>query len=138
MKTDECAEPFFGIRNATCAIDDPFLGNVHRMGHDVKEDFVFALKMVIQPAFRKFEGRGDVVHRGGVVTLLLKKASSGVQDFLAGINGGVAGHRRHGNGVRRGLPTLVGDGVPGWYLGACCFQFAQLKASFLESTGCYG
>ena len=129
MKTDQCAEPFFGIRNATCAIDDPFLGNVHRMGHDVKEDFVFALKMVIKPAFRKFEGRGDVVHRGSVVTLL-KKAASGMQDFLAGINGGVAGHRRHGNGARRGLPTLVGDGVPGWYLGAVVFNSRSSRRAF--------
>ena len=132
MKTDECAEPFFGIRNATSAIDDAFLGNVHRMGHDVKEDFVLALKMVIQPAFRKFEGRSDVVHRGGVITLLLKKTSSGVQDFLAGINGGVAGHRRHGNGVRRGLPTLVGDGVPGWYLGYVVFNLCSSRRAFRE------
>ena len=40
-----CGGVLRGIKEATCTIDDPFLG-VHRMGHDVKEDFVFALKMV--------------------------------------------------------------------------------------------
>ena len=75
-------------------IDDAFLGDVHGVGHDVEEDFVFALKMMVEPALGEFEGRGDVVHGGGIVPLLLKKASGGVQDVLAGINSSFAGHRR--------------------------------------------
>jgi hypothetical protein len=37
---------------------------------------------MIETAFGKLERGGDIVHRGGIVSLLLKEASGGAQDFL--------------------------------------------------------
>src|SRR5262249_31436510 len=61
--------------------------------HQVEEDFVFALKMMIEPAFAELERGGYVIHRSGVVSLLLKQARGGAQDFLARIGDGFTGHR---------------------------------------------
>jgi hypothetical protein len=63
------------------------------MIHDLEQDFVLALKVVVESAFAEFERGGNVVHRGRVVSALLKKASGGAQNFLTGINQSVACHR---------------------------------------------
>jgi hypothetical protein len=52
------------------------------MIHDLEQDFVLALKVVIEPALAEFERGGDVVHRCGVVSALLEQAGGGAQDFL--------------------------------------------------------
>jgi hypothetical protein len=72
-----------GSVDATHHIDDPFLGDVHGVRHDVEQDLVFRLKVVIEAAFGELEGGGDVVHGSGIVSLLLKEARGGAQDFLA-------------------------------------------------------
>jgi len=56
------------------------------MAHDVEEDFVFALKVVVEAAFAELKRRGNIVHGGRVVAPLLKEASSSAQDLLAGID----------------------------------------------------
>src|SRR5258708_2277653 len=48
--------------------------------------------MVIEPALRQLHGGGDVVHRGGIVSLLLKQARGRAQNFLARFNGRFAVH----------------------------------------------
>ena len=55
------------------------------MRHDVEEDFIFRLKMMVEAALGEFERGGHIVHRGGVVSLLLEEAGGRAQDFLAGI-----------------------------------------------------
>ena len=86
--------------------------------------------MVIKPAFRKFEGRGDVVHRGSVVTLLLKKASAVCRISW-----------RESTAVSRVIAAMVtvrgvgcqpslGDGVPGWCLGAVVFNSRSSRRAF--------
>jgi hypothetical protein len=52
--------------------------------HDVKQDFVFRLKVVIEPALRKLERCRDIIHRGGIISPLLKEARGGAQDLLSG------------------------------------------------------
>jgi hypothetical protein len=39
---------------------------------------------MIEAALRELERGGDIVHGCGIVSLLLKKARGGTQDFLAG------------------------------------------------------
>jgi hypothetical protein len=52
--------------------------------HDVEQDFVLRLKVVIEAALGEFEGGGDIVHGSGIVSLLLKESGGGAQDFPAG------------------------------------------------------
>jgi hypothetical protein len=54
------------------------------MRHDVEQDFVFRLEVVIEAALGKLEGGGNIVHGSGIVSLLLKEPGGGSQDFLAG------------------------------------------------------
>jgi hypothetical protein len=41
------------------------------------------LEVVVEAAFGKFERSRHIVHRSGIVSLLLKQAGGGAQDFLA-------------------------------------------------------
>ncbi len=52
------------------------------MRHDVKQDFVFRLEVVIEAALGELERGGHIVHGSRIVSLLLKKARGGTQDFL--------------------------------------------------------
>ena len=54
------------------------------MAHQVEQDFVFALKVVIQPAFTELQRGGHIIHGSGIIALLLKKTGSGAENFLAG------------------------------------------------------
>jgi hypothetical protein len=49
----------------------------------VKQNLVFGFKVMIEASLGKLESGGDIVHRGGIVSLLLKEASGSAQDFLA-------------------------------------------------------
>jgi len=60
--------------------------------------------VMVETAFAQLERGGDVVHGGGVVSLLLKETRSGAQDFLTRfrpgfvplVEGGFAKHHRDG------------------------------------------
>ena len=69
------------------------LRDLHGVVHDLEQDFVFALKVVVEAAFAEFERGGDVVHRSRVVAALLEQAGGGAQNFLPGIDDSFAGHR---------------------------------------------
>src|SRR6266436_7622028 len=88
VQPDQRAQALFGSLNAGSLdaaynIDDPFLGDLHGMRHDVEQDFVFRLEVVIEAALGEIERGGDIVHGSGIVSLLLKKARGGTQDLLA-------------------------------------------------------
>ena len=56
------------------------------MAHDVEEDFVLALEVVVEAALAELERRGNVVHGGRVVAPLLEKPGGSAQDLLAGVD----------------------------------------------------
>src|SRR5580765_8631116 len=67
----------------------------------MEQDLVLRLEVVIQPALRQLQSSGHVVHRGGVIALLLKEARGGAQYLLTGFNGRFAVHHQRwyrGNG----------------------------------------
>ena len=92
MQPDQSAEALFGIDDRTHGADHALLSDLHGVAHDFEQDFVFALKMVVEAAFAEFEGGGDVVHGGSVVSTLLEKTGRGAQNLLTGIEGRFAGH----------------------------------------------
>jgi hypothetical protein len=92
MQPDQRPQPFFGAFDASCDVDHTLFGNVHGVRHDVVEDLVLRLEVVVEAALRELERGGDVVHGGGVVALLLEQAGGSAQNFLAGFNGSFAEH----------------------------------------------
>ena len=86
IRSSGSAMPAHGIENAV-------LGDLHGMVHDLVEDFVFALEVMVEATFAELQRRGDIVHGSGIVAALLEQASGGAQDFLPGIEHGLAGHR---------------------------------------------
>jgi hypothetical protein len=60
---------------------------------------------MVKAALTQLEGSGNVVHRGRIVSALLKETGGGTKNVLPGINGGIAGHDRHGNDSRALLPS---------------------------------
>ena len=46
-------------------------------------DFVLGLEVMIETAFGELERSGDIVHGSGIVSLLLKQAGGGAENFLA-------------------------------------------------------
>ena len=93
VQPDQRAQALLGSHDAAHGTDDQFLGDLHGMVHDLEQDFVLALEMMVEATLAEFEGGGDVVHGSGVVSALLKQASGGAQDFLPGINRSFAWHR---------------------------------------------
>ncbi len=88
VQPDQRAQALFssvnaGSVDATHHIDDPFLGDLHGVRHDVEQDFVFRLEVMIEAALGELERGGDIVHGSGIVSLLLEKARGGTQDLLA-------------------------------------------------------
>src|ERR1700704_5491725 len=60
MQLNQSPETLLDSFNAGCVdaahnIDHARLGDIHSMRHDVKQDLVFRLKMVIEAAFGEFE-----------------------------------------------------------------------------------
>src|SRR5579884_2881384 len=86
------SQTLLGIGNLLGRTDHPLLGEIHGMRHQVEKDFVFTLEMMVEPAFAQPQGRSDVVHRRAVITLLLKQARRGAQNFLARISRSFTGH----------------------------------------------
>ena len=50
MQPDQRPQPLLGIGDASDRSEHALLGQIHGMIHDLEEDFVFTLKVVIQPA----------------------------------------------------------------------------------------
>src|ERR1700756_2334005 len=82
VKADQRAQTVIGTHDTAHGSDDQFLRDLHGMIHDLEQNFVLALKVVIEPALAEFERGGNVVHRRGVVSPLLEQAGGGAQDFL--------------------------------------------------------
>jgi len=93
MKPYQSFQPFDRIGDAAHGTEHALLRDLHGVIHDLEEDLVFALEVVIETAFAELESSGDVVHGGGVIAALLEEASGGAEDFLAGIDESLAGHR---------------------------------------------
>ena len=87
------AQALLGTGDAAHGFDHELLRDLHGMVHDLEQDFVLALKVVIEPAFAEFERGGDVVHGGRVISALLKQPGGGAQNFLPGIDHSLACHR---------------------------------------------
>ena len=51
VAADQGAQALFGVGDGLDRGDDPLLGDVHGVAHQVEEDFVLALEMVVKPAF---------------------------------------------------------------------------------------
>src|SRR5450631_2208865 len=94
VQTDQSAQALFDAVDAAHHIDDSLLGDVHGMRHDVKQNLVLRLEVVIKPALGELERGGDVVHRSGIVPLLLKEAGGSAQDFLTWLDGSFAEHHQ--------------------------------------------
>src|SRR5271167_2972939 len=92
-------------------VEDALLGDVESVVHQIEEDFVLALEMMVEAAFAELEGRGYVVHRGGVVALLLEKTSGNPQNLLAWIENGLASHAGTEYTERGGNTSEVHTGV---------------------------
>ena len=86
VQANERAQPLFRVSHGAHRIDHPLFGDIHRLAHDVKQDLVLALEMVVKPALAQLERSGDVVHRSRIVATLLEQARGGVQNFLPGIH----------------------------------------------------
>jgi hypothetical protein len=93
VKTDQGPEPFLRIGNIPYRSQNALLGKIHGVIHDFEQDFVFALKMVIQATLAEFQGSRDVVHGSGVISPLLKQAGGRAQYLLPGIDHSFTGHR---------------------------------------------
>src|ERR1043166_7815472 len=93
VQADQGSQPLFWIGNAAYWSEDTFLSDLHGMVHDLEQDFIFALEMMVEAALAELESRGDVVHRGGIVAALLEQAGGGAQNLLPGIYQGFARHR---------------------------------------------
>jgi hypothetical protein len=93
VQPDQSAQAFLSYVNASYVnagwvntahhIDDPLLGDRHGVRHDVEQDFIFGLKVVIEAALGEFERRRHIIHGSGIVSPLLKETGGGTQDFLA-------------------------------------------------------
>ncbi len=93
MQPDQRPKTFLRIRDTAHRIYNALLREVHGVVHDLEENFVFALKVVVEATLTEFESPGYIIHGGGVVTALLKKARRRPQDFLTGIHQCFSGHR---------------------------------------------
>src|SRR5579864_4492308 len=93
VQADQGSQPLFRISNAAYWSEDTFLSDLHGVVHDLEQDFIFTLEMMVQAALAELESRGDVVHRGGVVAALLEQAGGGAQNLLPGIYRSFARHR---------------------------------------------
>src|SRR5258708_923828 len=95
VSADEHSQTLLRVRDGLDRTDHPLFSNIHCMVHQVEEDFVLALKVMVKPAFTQLQGRRHIVHRSAVVALLLKQAGGGTKNFLAGISRrALTGHRR--------------------------------------------
>ena len=93
MQADQGAQALLWIGDAAHGIEDALLGDLHGMVHDLVQDFVFALEVVVEAALAELERGGHIVHGSGVVAALLEQAGGSAQDFLPGVEHGLAGHR---------------------------------------------
>ena len=93
VQPDQRPQPLFRIGDPAHRSDHTILRDLHRMVHDLEQDFVFALKVVVESALTELERRRDVVHRRGVIAALLKQTRGRTQDFLPGLDHRLAGHR---------------------------------------------
>ncbi len=72
VQPNQGAQALFRIGDAANRIEHTLLGDLHGVVHDLVQDFVFTLKVMIEAAFAQLERGGNVVHGGSVVTALLK------------------------------------------------------------------
>ena len=93
VQSDQCPQSVAGIGDSTHWLEHALLGDLHGMVHDLEQDFVFTLEVVVEASLAQLECGGDIVHRRGVVPALLKQPCGGAQNFLPGVDDGVAGHR---------------------------------------------
>jgi len=84
---------FFATHNSADRCDAAILSQSPAVDHEIEQNFLFALKVVVEASLAKFEGGGNIVHRSRIVPSLLEQAGSGAQDFLPGIDDSFAGHR---------------------------------------------
>src|SRR5579872_7572553 len=119
MQPDQRTKTSLGIGNRACRSQHALLGDLHGVVHDLEQDFILALKVMIETAFAEFECGGDVVHRGRVVSALLEKAGGGAQDFLPGLNWGLTRHRVPWYTFARGITTWAGHA---WQNQVCEFS----------------
>ena len=112
VQPDQRSKPFFGTRDAADGIDHTLLREVHGMVHDLEQDFILALKVVVKAALAQFECSGYVVHRGGIVAALLEQARSRPQDFLAGIRRCFLGIKCHVKQLSR--ESQQTEGIEKW------------------------
>ena len=82
MQANQRSQALFRVRDALHWIEHPLLRDLHGMVHDLVQDFVFALEVVVEASLAQFERGGHIVHRGRVVSALLKQACGGAQNLV--------------------------------------------------------
>src|SRR5271166_6488671 len=93
VQADQGPQPLYGVEDAAYGGEHAILCDLHGMVHDLEQNLVLALEMMVKSALAELECGRDVVHRCGVISALLEEAGSGSQDFLPGINQSLASHR---------------------------------------------
>src|ERR1700736_1153209 len=105
MQSNHGPQPLLRITDSTGDLNHALLGDIHGLVHQVEQNLVLALKVVIEAALTEFQRGGNVIHRCAVVSLLLKQAGSSPQYVLPRISSGVAGHWRTGYTVEAIMPN---------------------------------
>jgi hypothetical protein len=93
VQPNQGAKALFHIGDAAHGIDHLLLSDIHGVVHDLEQYLVLALKVMVEAALAELERGRYVVHGGGVIAALLKKAGSRAQDFLPRVNQGFTSHR---------------------------------------------
>ena len=55
MPPDQHAQALLRVGDVANTVDHPVLSNVHRVVHQVEQDFIFALKMMVQAPLAQLE-----------------------------------------------------------------------------------
>jgi hypothetical protein len=80
-------ETLFGVGEGEHGLLHLIFGDLHGVLHDVEEDLVFALKVVIESALAELEGGGEIIHGSGIVAALAKQLGGSVENVVTGVGG---------------------------------------------------
>ena len=72
VQPDQRPQTLLWIGDAPHGIQHALLGNLHGMVHDLEQDFILAMEMMVKAALAQFERRRDIIHGSSVIASLLK------------------------------------------------------------------
>ncbi len=77
---DARPQPLDGIRDLPHDVQNLLVEDIQSMIHDLEQDFILALEMVVQRSLAQIQGRGNILHRSGLVPALLEKPRGGSEN----------------------------------------------------------